>query len=151
VTKLALSNISDFVGRELGVSGWMTVDQSRINQFAKCTGDHQWIHVLADRQAVSRSADQHFCYHIRRPGYWWLAAAAASYRPSTLVRLAARSSDISRLTLRRVMGWCGCSSVRPSARQYVPKADIGGNVSGRNHGTWQTLGDLEARDTAPLH
>jgi acyl dehydratase len=64
VTKLALSNISDFVGRELGVSGWMTVDQSRINQFAKCTGDHQSIHVLADRQAVSRSADQHFCYHI---------------------------------------------------------------------------------------
>ena len=46
MTKLALSNISDFVGRELGVSGWMTVDQSRFNQFAKCTGDHQSIHVL---------------------------------------------------------------------------------------------------------
>jgi hypothetical protein len=31
----------------------------------------------------------------------------------------------------------------------VPKADIGGNVFGRNHGTWRTLGDLEAGDTAP--
>jgi acyl dehydratase len=49
VTKLTLSNISDFVGRELGVSSWMTVDQSRINQFAECTGDHQWIHVDVDR------------------------------------------------------------------------------------------------------
>jgi acyl dehydratase len=27
----------------------MTVDQSQINQFADCTGDHQWIHVDVDR------------------------------------------------------------------------------------------------------
>jgi acyl dehydratase len=49
MTGLTLSNINDFVGRELGVSSWMTVDQSRINQFADCTGDHQWIHVDFDR------------------------------------------------------------------------------------------------------
>jgi acyl dehydratase len=49
VTNLTLSNISDFIGHELGVSGWMTVDQSRINQFADCTEDHQWIHVDVDR------------------------------------------------------------------------------------------------------
>jgi acyl dehydratase len=49
VTNLTLSNINDFVGRELGVSGWMIVDQSRINHFADCTGDHQWIHVDVDR------------------------------------------------------------------------------------------------------
>jgi acyl dehydratase len=49
MTGLTLSNINDFVGRELGVSSWMTVDQSRINQFADCTGDHQWIHVDVDR------------------------------------------------------------------------------------------------------
>lgn len=46
---LTLSNIGDFVGRELGVSSWITVDQARINQFADCTGDHQWIHVDVDR------------------------------------------------------------------------------------------------------
>ena len=46
---LTLSNIKDFVGRELGVSSWITVDQARINQFADCTGDHQWIHVDVDR------------------------------------------------------------------------------------------------------
>jgi len=38
-----------FVGQELGVSGWVTVSQDRINQFAACTGDRQWIHVDVDR------------------------------------------------------------------------------------------------------
>jgi acyl dehydratase len=49
MTNLTLSSINDFVGRELGVSGWMTVDQSKIDQFADCTGDRQWIHVDVDR------------------------------------------------------------------------------------------------------
>jgi acyl dehydratase len=62
VTNLTLSNINDFVGRELGVSGWMTVDQARINQFADCTCDHQWIHVDVDRakrESPFRSAVAH--------------------------------------------------------------------------------------------
>lgn len=33
------------VGRELGVSRWLTVDQAMIDQFAACTHDRQWIHV----------------------------------------------------------------------------------------------------------
>jgi acyl dehydratase len=32
-------------GTHLGFSEWVTIDQSRINQFADATGDHQWIHV----------------------------------------------------------------------------------------------------------
>ena len=44
-----MATVQDFVGRELGVSGWVTVDQDRINQFAACTGDRQWIHVDVDR------------------------------------------------------------------------------------------------------
>jgi acyl dehydratase len=32
-------------GSHLGVSDWMTVDQSRIDMFADATDDHQWIHV----------------------------------------------------------------------------------------------------------
>ena len=38
-----------FVGQELGVSGWLTVEQSRIDQFAECSGDRQWIHVDVER------------------------------------------------------------------------------------------------------
>jgi acyl dehydratase len=45
----ALASIDQFVGRELGVSDWITVDQERINQFAECTGDKQWIHVDVER------------------------------------------------------------------------------------------------------
>ena len=44
-----LATIGDFVGKELGVSDWITVDQERINAFADCTGDHQWIHVDVER------------------------------------------------------------------------------------------------------
>jgi acyl dehydratase len=35
----------DAVGRDLGVSEWITIEQDRIDQFAEATGDHQWIHV----------------------------------------------------------------------------------------------------------
>jgi acyl dehydratase len=37
------------VGRELGPSDWMTVDQAMIDKFAEATGDHQWIHVDVER------------------------------------------------------------------------------------------------------
>ncbi|MBV8526483.1 MAG: MaoC family dehydratase [Acetobacteraceae bacterium] len=40
---------TDFIDKELGVSDWITMSQDRINQFAECTGDHQWIHVDAER------------------------------------------------------------------------------------------------------
>jgi acyl dehydratase len=32
-------------GAELGVSKWIEIPQSRIDDFADATGDHQWIHV----------------------------------------------------------------------------------------------------------
>jgi acyl dehydratase len=37
------------VGQELGVSEWQEIDQKRIDAFADVTGDHQWIHIDADR------------------------------------------------------------------------------------------------------
>jgi acyl dehydratase len=37
------------VGSQLGVSDWVTVDQSQIDTFAEATGDHQWIHVDQER------------------------------------------------------------------------------------------------------
>lgn len=42
-------NLSQFVCKELGVSPWATMDQPRINEFAHCTGDHQWIHLDVER------------------------------------------------------------------------------------------------------
>jgi len=45
----SMSTLRDFVGRELGVSGWRMIDQERIDDFARCTDDHQWIHVDVER------------------------------------------------------------------------------------------------------
>ena len=33
------------VGSDLGVSDWLTIEQDRIDEFARATGDFQWIHV----------------------------------------------------------------------------------------------------------
>lgn len=45
----SMGTLGDFVGRELGVSDWVVVDQARIDAFAQCTGDRQWIHVDVER------------------------------------------------------------------------------------------------------
>lgn len=37
------------VGVELGPSEAVAIDQARVNAFADATGDHQWIHVDAER------------------------------------------------------------------------------------------------------
>jgi acyl dehydratase len=46
---LSMATLSDWIGKELGTSKWVTVDQDRINEFAHCTGDQQWIHVDVER------------------------------------------------------------------------------------------------------
>jgi acyl dehydratase len=39
------------VGQEVGPSDWRTVTQADIDSFADLSGDHQWIHVDAERAA----------------------------------------------------------------------------------------------------
>jgi acyl dehydratase len=39
------------VGAEIGLSDWAVIDQTRIDQFAEATADHQWIHVDTERAA----------------------------------------------------------------------------------------------------
>lgn len=45
--------LPDYIGKEVGVSDWLTVDQERINQFAEATGDHQYVHVDPERAAAT--------------------------------------------------------------------------------------------------
>ena len=47
-----LSELAALVGQEIGVSDWITVDQSRIDAFAEATGDRQWIHIDSERAAT---------------------------------------------------------------------------------------------------
>jgi len=46
-----LADLAPLVGQEIAVSDWITVDQHRIDLFADATGDHQWIHLDAERAA----------------------------------------------------------------------------------------------------
>ena len=49
IPQYTMASAPQFVGRELGVSDWVAVDQERIDAFAACTGDRQWIHVDVER------------------------------------------------------------------------------------------------------
>ena len=49
IKEYSIATIERFVDRELGVSDWVVVDQARIDAFAQCTGDTQWIHVDVER------------------------------------------------------------------------------------------------------
>jgi acyl dehydratase len=40
------------IGKHLGYSDWHTVTQQEIDLFAEATGDHQWIHVDAEKAAA---------------------------------------------------------------------------------------------------
>lgn len=49
MTVVDLADLGGLVGRDVATSGWLVVTQDRINAFADATGDHQWIHVDAER------------------------------------------------------------------------------------------------------
>jgi acyl dehydratase len=49
MTNLTLAGLAERIGQELGISDWVAIDQARIDSFALCTGDHQWIHVDVER------------------------------------------------------------------------------------------------------
>ena len=42
-------DFEQYLGKEIGASDWLQVDQDRINLFADATLDHQWIHVDEER------------------------------------------------------------------------------------------------------
>jgi acyl dehydratase len=46
-----LGQLRALIGQEVAQSEWIRVDQARINLFAEATGDHQWIHIDAERSA----------------------------------------------------------------------------------------------------
>jgi acyl dehydratase len=49
-----LGSLKGLVGREVGVTGWLSLTHKRIEQFAEATEDRQWIHL--DRERASRES-----------------------------------------------------------------------------------------------
>ena len=48
---VSVTALTQYVGKSLGHSAWLTIDQQRIDRFAEATGDHQFIHVDPQRAA----------------------------------------------------------------------------------------------------
>ncbi len=48
-----VAELKDYIGKELGSSDWLTIDQERINQFTEGTGDHQFIHVDPEKAKLT--------------------------------------------------------------------------------------------------
>ncbi|MDR2215083.1 MAG: MaoC family dehydratase [Nevskiaceae bacterium] len=47
--RLTVARLTELAGRTLAPTEWITVTRELIGQFADCTGDHQFIHVDAER------------------------------------------------------------------------------------------------------
>lgn len=44
-----IEELKTLAGQEVGASDWIEMAQSRVNDFADATEDHQWIHIDAER------------------------------------------------------------------------------------------------------
>ena len=52
MARLIVKNVKEleaWIGTEFGISDWYQITQTQINQFADSTGDHQWIHLDAEK------------------------------------------------------------------------------------------------------
>jgi len=45
----SLNDLKDYVGKEIGISDWITVTQEMINTFGTTTMDEQWIHMDVEK------------------------------------------------------------------------------------------------------
>src|SRR3989441_4169731 len=75
------------IGRELGPSDWITVDQAMIDRFADATGDHQWIHVDVERARREMPGGKTIAHG-------WLTLSLVPRLASTLYRVKHRSRGI---------------------------------------------------------
>lgn len=49
--QVPIAELKNYIGKELGQSQWFTIDQQRVDQFAACTGDNQFIHIDPEEAA----------------------------------------------------------------------------------------------------
>jgi acyl dehydratase len=49
MSSISIDELKALVGKELGPSSWMDIDQARIDSFADVSGDHQFIHIDPER------------------------------------------------------------------------------------------------------
>jgi len=50
---MTLNRLKELIGKEIALSDWMEITQDRIDAFAECTEDRQWIHIDKEKAAHS--------------------------------------------------------------------------------------------------
>ena len=45
----SIEELKSLIGQEVAITDWFAITQERVNLFADATGDHQWIHLDAER------------------------------------------------------------------------------------------------------
>jgi len=50
----SVDELESFLGKEIGLTHWYSMNQDRINTFADATEDHQWIHI--DKEKCERES-----------------------------------------------------------------------------------------------
>jgi acyl dehydratase len=43
------ADLKDWIGKKIGTSDWLRIDQQRIDDFARISGDDHWLHVDVER------------------------------------------------------------------------------------------------------
>jgi acyl dehydratase len=81
------SDLTAYVGKEIGVSDWYIVTQEQIDKFADATGDHQWIHVDVERCKTEMPGGKTIAHG-------WLTLSLVPRLASTLYRVKQRSRGI---------------------------------------------------------
>lgn len=70
----SFDELSEYVGKEIGVSDYLEITQEQINLFADATLDHQWIHTEPERAAAEspfKSTIAHGYLNISVLPYLW--------------------------------------------------------------------------------
>jgi len=63
-----------YLGKEIGISQWHTIDQAQINKFADATLDHQWIHTdpeKAEKEGPFKATIAHGYLTLSLIPYLW--------------------------------------------------------------------------------
>jgi acyl dehydratase len=116
---IVLDYASDFarhIGEEIGISGWMAIDQEMIDAFARLTGDDQWIHVDLQRARAELP-------HGRTIAHGYLVVSMLPKLSRSIYRVAHRGRGINYGSNRTRFITPVLSGSRIRARQKVLSAE----------------------------
>jgi acyl dehydratase len=134
-------DLAQHVGKELGPSEWITVDQAMIDKFAEATGDHQWIHVDVERAKREMPGGKTIAH-----GY--LTLSLVPRLASTLVKVNKRSRGVNYGSNKVRFTNMVPAGARVRLRQKLLKVD---EVSGNGiRATWEMTMEVEGQERPAL-